>query len=584
MTRSPVRVVWRAMREQRPALAGAAVLGFIAAASAVALLGTSAWLIATAAGAPPVLTLSVAAVMVRAFALSRAVFRYAERLAGHAAAFRGLVGLRVSVYRQLERLAPGGLAGFGRGDLLTRIVSDVDTAVDLPLRVVLPWAQGVLVLAGSLVFLAWLLPALALLMAVVGVIALVLVPWVVARLTAHAEAQLAPARARLATGLVTGLSAVADLTAAGAQERALRRLAELDGELTRLGRREAAGLGLAGGLMTLVQGIAVVGSILLVVPAVTSGRLDGVWLAVAALLPLAILDVLATLPASAIAHQRVRSGAARIAALDALPTPVVQEEPVLDVPAGFTGLALAGLGASWAQGAGPTLAGITLDIQPGEHVHLVGPSGAGKSTLAGVLMGFLPYDGSATVNGVEIARADLDQVRSRIGLLAQRAHIFDTSIEENITLGRRGLDAEAIAGAVHGAQLDAMVARLPQGTASMVGPFGSAVSGGEAQRIALARLLVEPRPFVILDEPTEHLDADMAQEVDRVLRAELSSCTTLTISHALLGIPDDARVIELQDGRVTADGTCRELRARPTWFAQQWQAQHEVGLVEGDRA
>ncbi|MDD2858866.1 MAG: ABC transporter transmembrane domain-containing protein, partial [Candidatus Nanopelagicales bacterium] len=269
MRSTPVRTVWQAMREQRPALTGAALLGFVASASAVALLGTSAWLIATAAGAPPVLTLSVAAVMVRAFALSRALFRYTERLAGHAAAFRGLAGLRVSVYQQLERLAPGGIAHFGRGDLLSRLVADVDTAVDLPLRVVLPWAQAALVVAGSVVFLAWLLPSLGVFIALVGLAALVLVPWIVSRVTARAEAQFAPARAQLATSMVTGFTAVADLSALGAEDRALGRLAQLDAELTRLGRREAYGLGAAGALMTLVQGVAVVGAILLVIPAVS---------------------------------------------------------------------------------------------------------------------------------------------------------------------------------------------------------------------------------------------------------------------------------------------------------------------------
>jgi ATP-binding cassette subfamily C protein CydCD len=581
---TPVRVVWQAMREQRPALTGAALLGFIASASAVALLGTSAWLIATAAGAPPVLTLSVAAVMVRAFALLRAVFRYAERLAGHAAAFRGLTGLRVSVYQQLERLAPGGIARFGRGDLLSRLVADVDTAVDLPLRVVLPWAQAALVVVGSVAFLAWLLPGLAVLITVVGLAALVLVPWIVARVTARAEAQFAPARAQLASSLVTGFTAVADLAALGAQDRALAQLSELDAELTRLGRRESYGLGAAGALMTLVQGAAVVGALLLAVPAVSSGQIDGVWLAVAALLPIGIFDVLATLPGSAIAFQRVRAGAVRIAALDDLPTPVVSPEVPQELPSGFTGIVLEDLSASWEPDGATVLAGVSLTIAPGDQVVLVGPSGAGKSTLAGVLMGFLPYRGSARVNGVEIASADLDQVRERIGLLAQRSHVFDTTIAENITLGRPGLSEAAVTSAVHGAQLDAMVARLPQGTASAVGPFGAAISGGEAQRIALARLMVQPRPCVILDEPTEHLDQAMAREVDQVLADQLSAFTTITITHALLVVPDRARVIELQDGRITAEGTAQDLRAGDSWFAQQWRAQRDISLVAGDRA
>ena len=148
---NPVRTLWRSMSSHRRELAGAGVLGALASLSAVALLGTSAWLISTAAEMPPVLTLTVAAVMVRFLALSRALFRYAERLVGHDAAFRGLTGLRVVVYSSLERLAPTGLSAFGRGDLLARLVADVDAALDLPLRVILPWAQAVLVAAGTVV-------------------------------------------------------------------------------------------------------------------------------------------------------------------------------------------------------------------------------------------------------------------------------------------------------------------------------------------------------------------------------------------------------------------------------------------------
>ena len=137
------------MSSHRRELAGAGILGAIASLSAVALLGTSAWLISTAAEMPPVLTLTVAAVMVRFLALSRALFRYAERLVGHDAAFRGLTELRVVVYSSLERLAPTGLSAFGRGDLLARLVADVDAALDLPLRVILPWLQAVLVAAAT---------------------------------------------------------------------------------------------------------------------------------------------------------------------------------------------------------------------------------------------------------------------------------------------------------------------------------------------------------------------------------------------------------------------------------------------------
>ncbi len=223
-SKSSVRKLWQAMRAQRTELIGAIFLGFLASASAVALLATAGWLIATAAGAPPVLTLTVAAVLVRAFALGRAVFRYFERLTGHDAAFRGLVGLRISVYEQLERLAPAGIARFGRGDLLTRLVGDVDAAVDLSLRVALPWSQSLWVMLGTLAFLWWLLPSLAAFLAFAGILGLAVVPLLIAGITARAEAQIGPQRAELASSMVTAFSALADLDAYGATDRAISEL------------------------------------------------------------------------------------------------------------------------------------------------------------------------------------------------------------------------------------------------------------------------------------------------------------------------------------------------------------------------
>ena len=309
-----MRTLWRSMSSHRRELAGAGILGAIASLSAVALLGTSAWLISTAAEMPPVLTLTVAAVMVRFLALSRALFRYAERLVGHDAAFRGLTELRVVVYSSLERLAPTGLSAFGRGDLLARLVADVDAALDLPLRVVLPWAQAVLVAAATVVFL--------------GVAAARggcrHRGAVRRRAGRHALAGGPHWRARPRIGWrrrrpscrapsSAHSTAHAEITAFGAGAAAATRIHDLDDEphpperprvlLPRLRRRHrrarAGGRGRRRPRRSPI-------------PAVTSGRIEPVMLAVVALLPLALFDVLSGLPASALAYQRLRGSAVRI--------------------------------------------------------------------------------------------------------------------------------------------------------------------------------------------------------------------------------------------------------------------------------
>lgn len=570
----PVRTLWRSMSAHRRELAGAGILGAIASISAVALLGTSAWLISTAAEMPPVLTLTVAAVMVRFLALSRALFRYAERLVGHDAAFRGLTELRVVVYSSLERLAPTGLSAFGRGDLLARLVTDVDAALDLPLRVILPWAQAVLVAAATVVFLGWLLPVAGVVIGVLSVVALAVTPWLIARMARTAEARMAPAKADLSSAVVRALDATSEITAFGAGAAAARRIHGLDDDVTRLSARESFSLGVGGGIGVLVQGAAVAAALVIAVPAVTSGRIAPVMLAVVALLPLALFDVLSGLPASALAYQRLRGSAVRIQEVETAPTPVPEPDEPVAVPTNVTGLTVRAVTAHWTVAAA-AIEDVDLTVGSGQRVAVVGPSGSGKSTLANVLMGFLPYTGSVRYAGVEVRDVDGDDLRHHIGMLTQQAHIFDTTIADNVRIGSPEATDDEVAAALEAAQLTAWVDGLPAGMATTVGSFGVTISGGERQRIALARLLIAGRPFVILDEPTEHLDGPTADALSETMATALASSTVLTITHRLVGLESADLIVELQGGRVAARGTHAELLALDGWYARQYRLESE---------
>jgi thiol reductant ABC exporter CydC subunit len=571
---SPVRSLWREMADQKKELAIAGLLGAIASISAVALLGTSAWLISTAAQMPPVLTLTVAAVMVRFLALSRAIFRYGERLVGHDAAFRGLTGLRQVVYTNLERLAPTGLAVFGRGDLLTRLVADVDAALDLPLRVVLPWLQAILVAAATVAFLLVLLPVSGVVIGILAVAALALTPWLVARTARASEDRMAPAKARMSSAVVRALDATPEITAFGAAPSAAARVSGLDDELTRLNSRESFALGLGGGIGILLQGIAVTAALAVAIPAVGDGRIEPVWLAVVALLPLALFDVLSGLPASALAYQRLRGSAVRIREVEMAASPVQEPDHPVVIPSPFAGLLLEDVSARWTAGTA-AIKGIHLQVRPGDRVAIVGPSGSGKSTLAAVLMGFLPYAGSVRLSGVQVRDADGDDLRSRIGMLTQQAHIFDTSIADNVRIGDPSATDEEVGAALDQAQLGGWIEELPMGADTTVGSFGVAVSGGERQRIALARILLARRDVVILDEPTEHLDGPTADALGAAMMAALRDVTVVVITHRLVGLEGVDRIVELGDGRIVAQGSHNDLIAEDGWYAQQWRLESE---------
>lgn len=562
--------MWASIRNRTLLLA--MLLGFLASASVVALMGVSAWLIATAATQPPVLTLTVAAVSVRFFALGRAVFRYAERLVGHDSAFRGLTSLRVRIYDALERIAPVGLARYSRGDLLTRIVADVDAALDLSLRVVLPWAQGLLVAAATVAFLLWLAPLDGVFTAVLAAISLLALPAWAAWIARNVQRRFAPLQARLASSVEEQLRASEDLEVFGADAAVRERTREIDASLTRVARNQAWALGSTTGLATTLTGIAVVVALMVGIPAVTNGTLAPVWLAVIALLPIALFDVLATLPTSALSLQRVRSSADRLSAVIDEPSPVAQTGAIIvnDQPLTIT---MRDVGASWSDE--QAIGGVTLEFRPGMRLGIVGPSGSGKSTLAAVLMRFLEYTGSIVVNGVELRELDADAYRGRIGYLGQSSHLFDTTIAQNLRLAKPDASDVELVECLDRVRLGAWLQTLPSGLATDVGSFGVAVSGGERQRIALARLLLQDRAFVLVDEPTEHLDVETAAQLEHDLITATQGRTTVVISHRLSALVEVDHIVVMDRGTVVDQGTHAELLERNTWFGEQWLTETE---------
>ncbi|WP_137994519.1 thiol reductant ABC exporter subunit CydD [Streptomyces vilmorinianum] len=556
--------VFRRVRAMAGELKGrmglALLLGSLALGSAVGLMAVSGWLISRASEQPPVLYLMVAVTATRAFGIGRAVFRYAERIVSHDAVLRMLAELRVAVYRRLERIAPAGLRRTRRGDLLSRLVQDVDALQDYWLRWLLPAGAAFLVGAGSVGFTAWLLPEAGAVLAAGLLAAGVAVPLLSGALARRAERQLAPARGALAVTVVDLLRGCAELTVAGALKDRIGRAGAADRTLTSISSRQAAATALGAGLSALACGLTVAAAALVGVQAVRDGRLDGVTLAVVVLTPLAAFEAVTGLPLAVQYRQRVRRSAERVYEVLDAPVPVHEPAHPAVPPASPFPLEVAGLSARHAGQGREALSGFALTLEAGRRVAVVGASGSGKTTLAQVLLRFLDAGaGSYTLGGVPAAELDGDDVRRFVGLCAQDAHTFDSTIRENLRLARTGASDEELRAALGRARLLDWVDGLPDGLDTLVGEHGSQLSGGQRQRLALARALLADFPVLVLDEPAEHLDLATADALtDDLLRAT-EGRTTVLITHRLRGLDAVDEVVVLDEGRTVQRGPYEEL-------------------------
>ena len=549
-------VLARPLRKQ---LLIAVAAGAAATGCGVALLAVSGFLLARASQHPNILAISVAVVAVRALSAGRGVFRYFERLASHDAAFRILADIRMAIYRRLERLAPAGLTALRSGDLLARLISDVDATQDLFLRGITPPLAAALVGAGAVTAcLVILAPAGAVLAA--GLLAAGIgVPVLAARTARGTARRIAPARGQLAATFTDLLAGAADLHAFGAEETALAAVTAADADLARQARRNASVHGLGTGLSSAIAGVTLWGVLLLGVAATGGGALTRVPLAVLTLTALASFEAVTALPAAAIQLGQARESARRITAVLDAPDPIREPATPRPRPDGPVWVQLRGAQVSYEPGGPAALDGIDLELPPGRRIALIGPNGAGKSTVASVLLRFVDLTaGTATLNGHDLASYSADDVRTVLGGCPQDPHIFDTSLRDNLRLARPAASDEQLEDAARRAGLLDWIRSLPRGWDTPAGAHGAALSGGQCQRLALARALLADPAVLILDEPTAHLDPDSRRALTRDLLAATTGRATLLITHDLDGLDQVDEIIVLRQGKVVRRGSYTE--------------------------
>ncbi|MFB2586071.1 amino acid ABC transporter ATP-binding/permease protein [Herbiconiux liukaitaii] len=569
------------------------VFGLLSALCAVALLATSAYLITRAAEQPPILYLSMAMVGVRAFALGRAAFRYVERLFAHDAAFATMPELRVGVYERLVPVSPDGLGRSRRGDLLSRLVSDVDEQQNLPLRVVSPLVVSGLTAVAAVVVVWLLLPSAGIILLAGLVLAGVLGTAVNAVVSARQERAVAGLRGDYQAELADHLENLDLLVAYGADSSHRAELARRDESLTRALVRRAAGSSVTAALVASVSGVVTVLALVVGIPQLGSGGFDGPALAVIALVPLAVFEVFAMVPLALGAWRQVAASATRIATVvpDEVPRGIPVDPPptLTPFPGGATSAAtstsagaatstptsagaatstptsagsatstptsagsasstptsagsargrgvrvsLRGVTARWpGEGAPVALGPVSLELGAGDRMLVRGPSGSGKTTLAHVLVRFLDHEGEFLLDGVDVRQYPQSEVRRVIGLCEQRPYLFDDDIRQNLLFARDTASDGELLDVLDRVGLADWV-RERGGLSARVGDRGSLVSGGQAQRLALARALLADFPVLVLDEPTANVDPDRADLLLEQLLAAAAddSRAVLLISH-----------------------------------------------------
>jgi ATP-binding cassette, subfamily C, bacterial CydC len=521
------------------------VLGAVAVGFGVALMATAGYLISRAAEHPPILSLTVTIVLVRFFGLARPIARYLERLASHDLALRSLARIRARFYARIEPLAPAELDAYRRGDLLSRMVGEVDTLQGLYLRGVGPPLVALLTGAACVVATAIVLPEAAAILAIGLVVGGIAVPALAARLGRASGRRHAAARGELSALLVELLGGAPELVVYGREREMIARVREADAELGRLARRDALFAGLADALSVLVAGLTAAGVLAVAVSAHDAGALDRVLVATLALLALASFEAVASLPGTARELASVLGSGRRILELtDRAPQIADPVDPESAPPCAT--VALESVTARYADEKEPALNRVDLRLEPGKCVALVGPSGSGKTTVVNLLLRFLdPESGRVTIAGRDLREYRQEDVRRVFAVAGQEAHVFDSTIRENLRLARPTASEDELVEVLQRVRLAEWIAGLPEGIDTRVGEEGMELSGGQRQRIVLARALLADAPVLVLDEPTAHLDPVTAEALIDDALDSAEGRSVLLITHRREGLARMDEVVAL---------------------------------------
>jgi ATP-binding cassette subfamily C protein CydC len=549
----------------------AAIAGFAATGSGIGLLMTSAYIIAKAALQPPMSAIQLGIVGVRFFGIARGALRYAERLISHDATFRILARLRLWFYDALEPLAPARLHAFRSGDLLQRIVDDIQSLENIYARVLGP---PITALMTSI--LIWLLIGVwsaeaALVTFLFHLAAGIGLPIFTARLGRGLGTRISRLRTRQQIQTIDFTQGLGELKVYGQLDRYLADMQADETEILKLQKKNAWIEGMQESLTGICMNSAVIGVLFILLPDIPSGQFSGITLSVIMLAVMASFEAFAPLPAAA-GHLEtdIRAGERLFEIIDEKPEVVCPTKP-LNFPDNHD-IRLQNLSFSYPGSREKTLDSVTIDLQKGRHTAIVGPSGAGKSTITSLLMRFWNTDpGTLTIGDTDISLFDPEELRRNMSLVSQRTYLFGETVRENLLLAKPDASDTELAEALQAAGIGHFTSRLED----WAGQHGMQLSGGERQRIAIARMILQNGPIVILDEATASLDMPTDRAITKTIDALTEEKTLLTITHRLHGMERFDAIYVLDKGKVVEKGTHAELMLRKGLYKAMWDLQHE---------
>ncbi len=553
----------------------AVLLGFLTIAASIGLMTTSAYLISKAALHPSIEALGVAIVGVRFFGIARGLFRYLERYVSHEVTFRLLGQIRVWFYSALEPLAPARLQQYRSGDLLSRIVGDIETLQYFYGRVIAPPLVAAVIAVAMWFFLGAFSPVFAFIFIGFFLLAGVGVPLLAFLLGRKLGSEIILVRAELNAQMVDGIQGMAELVAFGQEQRQLAKVRKLTRRVVKLQDRLAWVTGLQTALGNLLMNLAAWTMLVVAIPMVQEGKLDGVFMALLVLAALSSFEAVLPLPT---ASQQLGSSLEAAKRL----FHIVDAPPVVTLPTRKSptprhyGISAEHLSFSYKPGEAEALHDVSFSLPPGKRLAIVGASGSGKTTLANLLLRFWDYgDGKLELGENDLREYSPEALQKLIAVVSQNTHLFNTTIRQNLMLARPDATREELEDATRQAQIHDFICSLPDAYETQIGEQGLKLSGGERQRLAIARALLKNAPILILDEATANLDTLTERNALTAIHTLMQGRTTITISHRLIDMDKADEILVLKDGQVVERGTHYQLLQCEGWYWRMWELQNQ---------